>query len=103
MYFKPNQLIDDRYRIIAKLDQGGMGAVWKATDTKLDDEVVLKIPLESLDAGILRRFGDEVETMRKLAGHSSFVLNILDVGEINGTASTQICVSFILSSSLSTN
>ena len=82
--FEPDQLIDKRYQIIKKLDQGGMGAVWKAIDTKLGDDVVLKIPLEAYDAEILRRFGDEIETMRKLAKHCPFVLNILDVGEING-------------------
>jgi serine/threonine protein kinase len=82
MKISTDQIINQRYKIIEKLDQGGMGAVWKAIDTNLGDEVALKVPLETNNAQILRRFGDEIETMRKLAKHCPFVLNILDVGNI---------------------
>ena len=64
MQLEPNQLIDNRYKVIEHLGQGGMGAVWKAIDIKLDDDVVIKLPLNHLDPQILKRFGHEAKTMR---------------------------------------
>ena len=81
--FEPNQLIDNRYQIIEKLDEGGMGAVWKATDSRTNDSVVvLKFPLKYHDPEILERFAQEAGTMRELAGDCDNILDIQDIGSV---------------------
>ena len=83
MNFEPNQLIDNRYKIIKKLDEGGMGAVWKATDSRTNDSVVvLKFPLKYNDPEILERFAQEAGTMRELAGDCDNILDIQDIGSV---------------------
>ena len=83
MNFEPNQLIDNRYKIIKKLDEGGMGAVWKATDSRTNNSiVVLKFPLEYNDSEILERFAREAGTMRALAGDCDNILDIQDIGSV---------------------
>ena len=82
MKLEPNQTIENRYRIIERLGEGGMGEVWKALDTKLDDEVVIKMPLNHLDSEIIKRFGHEAKTMRKHSLDCPHILNIEDIGMI---------------------
>ena len=80
MTLKPNQIIENRYEIIEKLGEGGMGEVWKALDTKHDDEVVVKMPLNHLNNEILKRFGHEAKTMRRHSLDCPHILNIEDIG-----------------------
>ena len=84
MNLEPNQIIDNRYKIIEKLGEGGMGAVWKARHVVLGDEVVLKMPLFHNDPEMLKRFGKEAKTMRKHSIECPHILNIEDIGELNG-------------------
>jgi serine/threonine-protein kinase len=53
---------------VAKLGEGGMGEVYRATDTKLDREVAIKVLPESfaLDADRVARFTREAETLASL-------------------------------------
>ena len=84
MTLKPTQFIENRYKVIEHLGQGGMGAVWKALDTKHDDEVVIKMPLFEHDSKILKRFKREAQVMRKHSIESPHILNIEDIGEHEG-------------------
>jgi serine/threonine-protein kinase len=56
------------YRITSKLGQGGMGEVWRATDTKLNREVAIKILPEAFarDTGRLERFTREAQVLASL-------------------------------------
>ena len=80
---QPHQIIDDRYKIIERLGQGGMGAVWKASDSRTNDSlVVLKMPLDYQNPEMLKRFGVEAKSMRELAGGCVNILDIQDIGSV---------------------
>jgi serine/threonine-protein kinase len=63
----PQQTIA-HYRIVSKLGEGGMGEVWRATDTKLGREVAIKILPEALaqDADRMARFQREAQVLASL-------------------------------------
>jgi serine/threonine protein kinase/tetratricopeptide (TPR) repeat protein len=59
----------DRYQIVEELGKGGMGKVYKAIDTKLDEEVALKLiqPGVAADPQTLVRFRNELKLARKIS------------------------------------
>jgi Tol biopolymer transport system component/predicted Ser/Thr protein kinase len=56
------------YRITSKLGEGGMGAVYRATDTKLNREVAIKVlpPAFAEDALRMQRFEREAQALASL-------------------------------------
>ena len=56
------------YEVLSKLGEGGMGAVFRARDTKLDRDVAIKILPEAFahDADRLARFTREAKTLASL-------------------------------------
>src|SRR6478672_9799669 len=56
------------YRIVSKLGEGGMGEVWRATDTKLNRDIAIKILPESfaVDPDRLARFTREAQVLASL-------------------------------------
>ena len=56
------------YRIVSKIGQGGMGAVYRATDTKLQRDVAIKVLPEGFaqDAERMARFTREAQVLASL-------------------------------------
>jgi serine/threonine protein kinase len=56
------------YRIVSKLGEGGMGAVYRAADTKLNREVAIKVLPDALanDPDYLERFKREAQVLASL-------------------------------------
>ncbi|GHJ46604.1 putative serine/threonine-protein kinase PknA [Catellatospora sp. TT07R-123] len=61
----PGTLLSGRYRIDDRIASGGMGDVWRGTDTVLDREVAIKVMLTALleDPNFVERFKVEARTM----------------------------------------
>ena len=77
-------LIAGRYRVLEKLGEGGMGAVYKAHDTQLDRDVAVKVlPGHHLnDADAIARFQREARALAKLS-HPN-IIQAYDNGEDKG-------------------
>src|SRR3989304_7065982 len=73
-----------RYRIVAKLGEGGMGSVWRAEDTLLGRSVALKFLSEDLASSprAHARFLREAQAACKV-DHPG-VETVYDVGETDG-------------------
>src|SRR3982751_5580208 len=56
------------YRLTSKLGEGGMGAVYRATDTKLNRDVAIKLlpPAFAEDAARMQRFEREAQVLASL-------------------------------------
>ena len=70
-----------RYEIIEELGRGGMGKVYRVEDTKLQQEVALKLikPEIASDKKTIERFRNELKTARMIA-HKN-VCRMFDMGE----------------------
>ena len=72
------EIVGERYRVVRLLGQGGMGAVYRAWDTRLNRPIALKemIPQVGLDASMLAQLRDQFEQEAQTLGtltHPSLV------------------------------
>jgi serine/threonine-protein kinase len=77
--------IAGRYRLLAKLGEGGMGAVWRAEHLTLGTHVAIKLidPVIARSEEALARFRREAQAAAEL--RSVHVVHILDYGVEDGT------------------
>ena len=73
-----------RYEILATLGRGGMGAVFRAKDSELGEEVALKTLRKEgvTDQGVIERFKSEIRLARKITHRN--VVRTHDLGEFEG-------------------
>ena len=77
----------DRYLILEKIGAGGMAAVYKAFDTRLERDVAIKFILIDMVARayhqtMLTRFEREAKSLARMK--HPYILNIFDYGEHEG-------------------
>lgn len=83
--FATGSLFAGRYRIIEEIGQGGMGKVYKAFDTKVQEKIALKIirPEIARDRTVIERFRNELKLARQIT--HPHVCRVFDIGEDGGT------------------
>jgi Tol biopolymer transport system component/predicted Ser/Thr protein kinase len=74
-----------QYRIIAAIGAGGMGEVYRATDSRLGRDVAIKILPAATAADPDRRKRFEQEARSASALNHPNILTVYDVGEVEGT------------------
>jgi len=81
---KVGDILGDRYEILEPVGKGGQGAVFRAHDRRLEEEVALKILIlnPELAEDLLESFLREVKLSRKVA-HKN-VVRVHDVGQSGG-------------------
>jgi serine/threonine-protein kinase len=74
------RLLDGRYAVTARIAHGGMATVYRATDTRLDREVALKVMHAELarDEEFVRRFIGEAKSVARLSQEN--VVAVYDQG-----------------------
>src|SRR6267154_6506507 len=79
---QPDELIAGRYRIVRWLGGGGMGRVYEAVDTELDERIALKVLRSGLSDDAIERFRREVKLTRRIQHRN--VARMFDIGEHAG-------------------
>ena len=77
-------VLQDRYRIVRVLGEGGMGTVYEARRVDLEKRVALKVLTQVEGPSVTARFLQEARIAASL--DHPHVVNCIDLGQHNGTA-----------------
>jgi serine/threonine protein kinase/Tfp pilus assembly protein PilF len=83
--FTRGTIFTERYEIIEELGKGGMGTVYRVEDTKIGQEIALKLirPDIASDKKTIERFRNELKTTRMISHRN--VCRMFDIGDAEGT------------------
>ena len=75
----------NRYEIIEELGKGGMGSVYRAEDTKVKEEVAIKLinPAVAADEQTIERFRNELRPARKITHKLVVLINFTFLTQFN--------------------
>jgi serine/threonine protein kinase/tetratricopeptide (TPR) repeat protein len=63
----PGMVVADRYEVLAEIGRGGMGTIFRARDTELDETVALKFLTGEIGPDLVARFVQEIKSARKVS------------------------------------
>jgi tetratricopeptide (TPR) repeat protein/TolB-like protein len=84
--FEPGQILDDRFRIVREVAEGGMGVVYEAVDEKLERRIAIKCA----KAGFRKRLPPEVRNASEIS-HP----NVCKIFEIHTTSTDRGEIDFL--------
>ncbi|MBC5825619.1 MAG: Stk1 family PASTA domain-containing Ser/Thr kinase [Candidatus Eremiobacteraeota bacterium] len=81
----PEVIYNNRYRLDARIGQGGMAVVYRGYDLLLRRQVAIKVlrPQFSYDEAFVERFRQEAQAAARLSDPN--IVNTYDVGEVDGS------------------
>ena len=94
------------YKLVSKLGEGGMGAVYRATDTKLNRDVAIKVlpPVFAEDTARMARFEREAQLLATLnhpniaaiygIEQGAIVMELVEGQELKGPLPCEIAVGY---------
>jgi len=79
---QPGQIIQDKYRIVRLIGQGGMGEVYEGENTSIARRVAIKVLLgeAAMSADIVQRFEREAQAAGRIG--NDHILEVLDLGAL---------------------
>jgi serine/threonine-protein kinase len=91
----PEEVIADRYRLLALLGEGGMGAVYKAEHVRMGKALAVKILRGAFasDAEAVERFRAEARIVSRLSHPNTIA--VFDFGEIEGGAGFYLAMEYV--------